>query len=418
MQGGALVLFREGLATVLDAAAGVLLAILVGEVLFGGSQPFETYALWVGLIGSAACWLAPGALRNVPIPMIAYVAVALLSAAVHQWPVARPERIADSWGLLASADHLLTMLIVVFSTAYVLRSPWRLSLYVVFLVMGISVLAIQILFDRAGTGFVYVRGGSISLPTVSQWGGLHQTGMLLVVALPFAVSLALQAGTRWRALSGAVLAVVFLIVAEINGSRGALIVMAVSCAAMGIVTFAKPAAGKRIAVSVAAAVLVIMVVGFLVVNAPIMQGVQNLSGRERIWAAALRMSFDHPWLGVGPGAYAHHIGAYLPADNAGLSHPHNMVLHVSTETGIAGATLFLLLWAWLVRACWRAWAAGQVPLVAFGAGVSIAAFFGRSMSDNFLDVVIATDRTRVLIWTLFGVAIALGRLASPPRLHD
>ncbi len=54
---------------ILDAAGLVLLFWLCGQVLFGGSQLFETEALWIGAIGAIACWLQPGAPRSLPLPM-------------------------------------------------------------------------------------------------------------------------------------------------------------------------------------------------------------------------------------------------------------------------------------------------------------------------------------------------------------
>lgn len=74
------------------------------------------------------------------------------------------------------------------------------------------------------------------------------------------------------------------------------------------------------------------------------------------WQAALNMSRDNWWLGVGFGnyeiAYPQHRLLNWPEP---LGHAHNYYLNVLGETGIIGAVSFLALWLWLLfitlRAC-------------------------------------------------------------------
>jgi O-antigen ligase len=143
------------------------------------------------------------------------------------------------------------------------------------------------------------------------------------------------------------------------------------------------------------------------------------SGRMPIWRAAANIVRDHPWLGVGPGNYTVAMldGGYaekflyqVEGRYSGAEQAHNLLIHVAAETGVFGALFLLALFLWLVRGCWRAFRAGEVPLVSAGLLCALLAFLMRSMSDDFLDGLITTDRTRVLVWALFAAALAVCRL--------
>jgi O-antigen ligase len=83
-----------------------------------------------------------------------------------------------------------------------------------------------------------------------------------------------------------------------------------------------------------------------------------LSGRGRIWSAALCMVREHPVNGVGPRAFREAFPACDPepgkpaAWGSGAAyHAHQVVLEVLSETGILG----LLLWLAGAALAWRAW---------------------------------------------------------------
>jgi O-antigen ligase len=407
-------LLRAGLAPMLDVAGLVLLTWLGFQVMFGQSQPFETRAFQVGVIGALACLVAPGAIRNLPLPMWAYVAVALLSAAMHPRPVVASADEWQWWRLFQPGVHLVIMTVFVFGSAHLLRTPMRLSVLAVLLVLAIGVLAAQIAFDRVSSNFVYFRGGSYSLPTVAQWSGLHQTGLLLVVALPFAVSIVLL-GRSWTArLSGGILAAGLMAVAWLNGSAGGLVAMATTVTAMVGGLLGKRIRRRRVRVVLAVVVLIVPVIALVGLRSslgPIL-ATGDLAGRVAIWRSAARMAADHIWLGVGPGNYSDTIvaGGYWQQGNAGIDQAHNLILQTATEIGVFGAICLVGVWVWLMVACWRAWSSGLIPLAAFGFLFALAGFLIRSMSDNFLDGLASTDRTRVLVWLLFAAALALGRL--------
>ena len=132
-----------------------------------------------------ACWADRASLKNAPPAMLAWVGLTLLSAAVHRWATISSAAEPAWLSLFTPASHLVVMAVFVYGTAHLLRTPSRLSWLVILMVMAVAVLSVQIAFDRAASGFVYVRGGP-SLPSVPQWGGIHGTSLLLTLCLPLA----------------------------------------------------------------------------------------------------------------------------------------------------------------------------------------------------------------------------------------
>ena len=83
-----------------------------------------------------------------------------------------------------------------------------------------------------------------------------------------------------------------------------------------------------------------------------------LSGRTRIWGAALCMAREHPVNGVGPRGFRKAFAGCDPTPDVhpewGIGpalHAHQLVLEVLSETGIVG----LLLWLAGAALAWRAW---------------------------------------------------------------
>ncbi|MBI4063353.1 MAG: O-antigen ligase family protein [Elusimicrobia bacterium] len=78
------------------------------------------------------------------------------------------------------------------------------------------------------------------------------------------------------------------------------------------------------------------------------------SRRYSAWKAAWSIWKDHPWLGVGPGAYDRHMGDYeehkpLWLGSRGFEHPHNLFFWILSETGLAGIAAFFIFCYFLVR---------------------------------------------------------------------
>lgn len=82
---------------------------------------------------------------------------------------------------------------------------------------------------------------------------------------------------------------------------------------------------------------------------------QRNQDRQLLWRASLRMAADHPWVGVGFGAFVREYPKYqLPGDpNTTPPFAHNLPLSLAAETGVAGLLAFLAFTAALFRWGWR-----------------------------------------------------------------
>ena len=431
-------LLSEGLSRIADGAGVVLLVALGWRMFFVFDAALETRALLVGLVGVVACWANRSALKNAPLAMLTYVGVALLSAAVNCWATvsSAPE---PAWiSLFTPALHLVVMVVFIYGAAHLLRTPSRLSWFVVLLVAAIGVLAAQIAFDRASVDFVYVRGG-FSLPSVPHWSGIHGTSLFLTIGFSLASAIMLTGPSVSRVLAGGLLAGGLLVVEYLNGSRGGLVSMVFVLAAMGVFAVVRRTGGTRRPLILGGGVVVFFI-GLALAIWSMRAYVEergNLSGRTLIWEETARLALDHPWLGVGPGNYAQAIADSRRAEESltiyGVGQPirvgliqgsaeesvtvygvgqnaHNMVLHVAAEVGVIGALAFVGFMFWAVKSCWRTWAFGHLPLVSLGFLFVLAGFLIHSLSEHYLDARAEVERTRLLVWMVMAAALALERL--------
>jgi putative inorganic carbon (hco3(-)) transporter len=136
----------------------------------------------------------------------------------------------------------------------------------------------------------------------------------------------------------------------------------------------------------------------------------NVASRQALWSAAVRMSADHPLVGVGPGQFGPRSADYLVDDPLGIRNPvaHNSFLEILAENGVFALLAFLA----MVAMTWRA--LGQVQRsrapgdadarrLATAAQASLVVAI---VSANFLSV-----QLTVALWLLAGIAVAL-RTAS------
>ncbi|MFN7182805.1 MAG: O-antigen ligase family protein [Thermomonas haemolytica] len=133
---------------------------------------------------------------------------------------------------------------------------------------------------------------------------------------------------------------------RVLGRRGLLALMAVAALAMVALAVAVPAVQERVQRSAQ-----VLEVQPQAVDAA-------LSGRLRIWSAALCMLREHPVNGVGVRGFRAAFPAcdpqpgQAPAWGEGAAlHAHQLVLEVASETGLIG----LLLWLAGAALAWRAW---------------------------------------------------------------
>ena len=189
-------------------------------------------------------------------------------------------------------------------------------------------------------------------------------GQVLASLSPFALY---AAGRRFNGMGWLVAAAAVGVVILLTGSRASWITYALVLAVSGW----RLLGPKRLAAVFAAGVVVLIVLGL---TSPQVrgrlertthalsadsQGVDTaLSGRARIWGAALCMARTHPVNGVGARGFRQAFAAcdpdpaQPPAWGEGPAlHAHQIVLEVLSETGGFG----LLLWLAGVALAWRAW---------------------------------------------------------------
>jgi len=411
-----LMLWRMGVARIADATATIACIWLGWQVMFGDFQPFHVEALWIGVVGAVGCAADPHARRRFPIGLVGYALAGVVSSLTHNWARANLGGGFEWKVVLEPVDYLCYMLVFVFGAAYVLRTPARQAWFLAALTIAILVIATQLLFDRASTNFVYSRTGRVFIPSVSQWSGLHQVGLVLGIGFPLCVSIAMHGATAMRAVSGGVLAAFLVMAAWFNGSRSGILVIAIIAVAMLVTRFPRPRLTRKRAM---AAGVAIAIVAAAALWAPKPLTARFLD-RAPIWRAAWQMSLDHPWIGVGPGQYtsAMHAGGYgarfLPwfeGSHGGTENAHSLPLQVAAETGIVGlvSLAWFSVWAW--RASARSIARNYEPVIATAVGFAVMAFFARSLFDNFFALDLDTNRIMPLAWSLFAAAVAVNRWA-------
>jgi O-antigen ligase len=120
--------------------------------------------------------------------------------------------------------------------------------------------------------------------------------------------------------------------------------------------------------------------------------------RARIWARTAAMTLDRPWLGVGPGQFAVQFPLHrdpleielsshqrLQEQEREVEHPHNDLLLIASELGLAAALGWLVLAAAAGAAALRALRAGDefaCALALGSGGVLVAGLFNATLFYN------------------------------------
>lgn len=142
------------------------------------------------------------------------------------------------------------------------------------------------------------------------------------------------------------------------------------------------------------------------------------TARERwaMWASALVMARDHPWLGVGPGQVRRAYPTYAaPAYRQRVrGHVHNTPLQILAERGVLGLTAWLAIFAtFFLRSVGvlRALPSGAQPerLLVIGSVAAVAGFLVGGLTEyNFGD-----DEVVMVAYAVMAVPFVVG--ATSPR---
>ena len=181
----------------------------------------------------------------------------------------------------------------------------------------------------------------------------------------------------------------------LSASRGAMLAVAV---ALSIVPATAARLHRRQIVAVSLTAMLMLAAAGLVVPASsgerlstipseLMGG--ELSGRSSIWAAGLELFREHPFLGVGAGAFVHGVRSGVAVPNVA----HNTFLSVLAELGVIGLGILCVLLAFLVvSATQLPWLAKRFWLVCLAVWV--------------VGVSSLTWETHKPTWWLFGLLLA------------
>lgn len=202
----------------------------------------------------------------------------------------------------------------------------------------------------------------------------NRFAQILIVLLPMTIFLQRTARTRAARLGAAAAGVLVLIGMSLTLSRGAYVALAVIGVVMLVVKWARL---WRVVAAVALLALALPMmtphfvprlmsisgVGALVSGEPAAARTADSSTLLRTTAmlAALRVSLDHPVLGVGPGQFApFYVREYASALDVrfrDLDRPyraHNLYLELAAELGLVGLAAFLVIVGTVLYGLWRA----------------------------------------------------------------
>ena len=395
-------------------AAGVVLLIVLGWRMFFDfdSVALQTPALIVGAVGLAAACANPKSLKRYrwPLFLFAYVGIALISSIVHEWPAVAPDMRLKSTALFEPAFHLLVMAVFVIGAAYLLRTERRLSVFVVLFVGAVLISAAQVVFDRAVSAPVFVRSGTVSFPSIPQWGGVHGNSLVLTLGFPFALAISQGVRPALPFAAGICLGAALLGSAYVNGSRAGLLTMFLTAAVMGALLLNRRFRFQKRQMWILAVGAVVLVVAVTILSGRTSSS--GFSGRGAIWRAVAELIGQNALLGVGPGKYAQAMReryAVVLGPSEGIFNAHNLPLHVGAEIGVAGMLCLLAFLIWLVRACNAAWTARLLPTVSLGLCLALGGFLVHSASENYLDARADVERTRLIVWMCLAAALAVAQ---------
>jgi putative inorganic carbon (HCO3(-)) transporter len=145
----------------------------------------------------------------------------------------------------------------------------------------------------------------------------------------------------------------------------------------------------------------------------------NVGTRKALWSAAVRMTGDHPLIGVGPNGFSLKAADYLRDDPLGIQDPvaHNSFLEIMAESGVPALLVFLIFlagsWQMLLRAYRENRRRGDLTGVRLATAAQ-ASMVAAVVSANFLSV-----QLTIPLWLVGGIAVVLaseaGTLRAPAR---
>lgn len=252
--------------------------------------------------------------------------------------------------------------------------------------------------------FLLLPGGRGDLPQL----GFNAAGTVLLVASLLAFTL-FAIGGRWQWL-GAAAQVPILAGLGTTLSRGAW--LGWGCGLVALLALS-PVGTRRMQWRLWALALLVGLVGAVALAAHPTLRVRARSAllpsmnRDRIllWQTSLRIFLDHPWWGVGFGAFADVYPKYRLPDDPNGTPPfaHNLPLSLAVETGIPGLVGFIILLGAALRDGIRNCLRGPPDVRMLRAG-TVATLLG-TMAHQMVDGTLQAFHLGFAFWFLMTVAV-------------
>lgn len=215
---------------------------------------------------------------------------------------------------------------------------------------------------------------------------LHRR-MFALACLPALAAALLAAGSRGPVvgvLAGAVVLLMLLVRSSASRRRIPLVVLAAVLAAGAIATVVPGEATER----------------SLSVLSEAGSGVSS-NGRTQLWSDAFEEFAEHPLLGLGTGGFA---------DVAPEHYPHNVLLEVAAELGVAGLVLLFGVMAATLSRVGRAWRRAADDLrPAFAV---VLALIGAALVNSLLSGDITVNNN---LWLYAGIGVGMASVAGHGR---
>jgi len=169
-------------------------------------------------------------------------------------------------------------------------------------------------------------------------------GLMAALSVPIAYCFFIHGHGRTRWLYAAQIALAATTIL-LSATRGAALAMAVGLLIVPA-TAARLKSRQMVAIVLTAALIVAIGVFFAPASSrerlatiPEELAGGSLSGRTSIWAAGVELFREHPWIGVGAGAYRHAVREVLIVGEVA----HNTFLSIVVELGVVGLGIFCAL---------------------------------------------------------------------------
>jgi O-antigen ligase len=412
------------------AALSFLVCLLMPFVLLRASRAdLPALGLHIPpLMGHALLFLAVAAIQLAPLPVALVEAISPPRMAVYVPPLVTPSLAALSLDAHAGMVELfkfiplpLTFLLAVYAirtSAQAVKVVWFL------LFLGLFQAGYGILQTFGGSELVWywpktAYRGFVTGTYISRNALAYFLEISVLTTIGTAIGLHLHARrdrvgvldeNTWKAALMGFFGVLLAVALLLTGSRGGILSCSLGFVGMSGLFLSRritrPAGWKLL--GAAALILAYGLGAGLEKTAARFEHDGDLVHRLEIAASVLPMIADHPWAGVGLGAFNTAYGAYaLPVYGADLDavHAHNDWVEVAAETGLPGLLLCASGFALFLFRCLRRWRRHGHPLViGLGAGVlgSLLSLGAHSFFDFGMRIpanILAVGLVCGLLWT-------------------